>query len=154
MKTSIPALFCSLAMFGLASSSRAVPPPVLQEPPEIEPGLSAGYASASVAVSGFNFATVVVNSGHHDPGGSPTWGYIGALSGLLGVGLGGAVLIGDHSNEDKAVGVTNLGVGAVATAFGIHAIVKAKRAPTPAPAVVGAVGVGIVGHGLAVQLTF
>ena len=123
--------------------------------------ISAQYATGSVLVSGFNVMATLHNTGHASD--SPKWGYMGVLSGVLGIGLGGASLIEDPSSEAKPLAIANIAIGTLATFSALSAIKHAKSEKPEDVAVAGHMPIhfaaGVVGarghqHGLGVQLTF
>ena len=60
-----------------------------------------------------------------------SWGYMGVLGGLIGVGIGTAALAGDNSQETKNLGVVNIGIGAVILAGLFRTTVRFQLAPGP-----------------------
>jgi hypothetical protein len=105
----------------VASSDVGIPEP--QEP-------STAYAAASAALGGLNLTTTFLNTKPQAPDGSPGWsGYAGLFGGLLGIGLGGALLFDHRYDDGTSLAITNIAVGAVSTAAGVSAILRAKKAP-------------------------
>ena len=122
-------------------------------------GISSPYAAGSVLVSGFNVLSIVNNTGAPDS--SPKWRYLGVLGGVLGMGLGGASLVENSSDDAKPLAITNIAIGALTTVSAMSAIIHAKREKPEEQAMATGIhfAAGVVGarghqHGLGVQLTF
>jgi hypothetical protein len=121
--------------------------------------VSTEYAAGSVLVSGFNVLAIVNNTGAPDS--SPKWGYLGVLGGVLGMGLGGASLVENSSDDAKPLAIANIAIGALTTVSAMSAIIHARRVRPEEQAMATGVhfAAGVVGarghqHGLGVQLTF
>lgn len=97
-------------------------------PPE-EQAIPTGYAVTSVLVTGSNIATSIANFQSPSTFGSPTWtGYVGVFGGMLGVGLGGAMLVDDDAgDEGTMLGIANILVGSVSMIAGASSLVRAKQ---------------------------
>ena len=160
--TLVSALLCSLAVLGWTPPLRAAPSPIT---PVVEPdkdeGISTEYAVGSALIGGFNVATILNNTGDHGFSTSARWGYLGVLSGALGLALGGVGLAEDRSNKENDLAVANLIVGGVAGVAGVLAVRRAKRDQHPPAAAIRETPVhlaaGVIrGHqqGVGVQLTF
>ncbi|HET9250748.1 MAG TPA: hypothetical protein VFP58_01355 [Candidatus Eisenbacteria bacterium] len=97
--------------------------------PAAEDPIPTGYAVTSVLVTSTNIATSFAN--FQSPGslGSPTWtGYVGVFGGMLGVGLGGAMLVDDDAGDEAPMlGIANILAGSVSMIAGASSLVRAKR---------------------------
>jgi hypothetical protein len=155
----IPAL-CSLCVIGLAPAAAKAQVVFGQDNMSgFHEPISTEYAAGSVLVSGFNVLSAVNNSGAMTAGGSPAWGYLGVLGGVLGMGLGGASLVEDSSSEAKPLAIANIAIGAVATFSAMSAIKRSRREEKPEEQADAGLhfAAGLVGahqHGLGVQVKF
>lgn len=148
---------CSLALLCATQTAKAQAVWPQDALPQKSEEVSTQYAAGSVLVSGFNVASILHNTGSQSS--SPTWGYLGVLGGVLGMGLGGASLV--ESSEAKPLAIANIAIGALTTVTALSAIRHAKLEQPEEHAVAGHMPVhfaaGVVGrhqHGLGVQLTF
>jgi hypothetical protein len=91
---------------------------------------SSAYVAASAALGGLNLTTTFLNLKPQTSEGSPGWsGFTGLFGGMLGIGLGSALLF-DHEYEDGTpLAITNIAVDAFSTAVGVSAILRSKKAP-------------------------
>lgn len=117
----------AMSLVSLVFSPAVASSTALQGVPE-EP--STAYTAASVALGGLNLTTTFLNTKPQAPDGSPGWsGYAGLFGGILGIGLGGALLVDERYEDGTSLAITSIAVGAVSTAAGVSAILRAKKAP-------------------------
>lgn len=120
------------ALVALAFASLALSSAVAYstELPAEQDGPSTGYAAASVILGSLNLTTSFLNQRPQTPDGSPGWsGYAGLFGGMLGIGLGGALLLDHRYDDGTSLAITNIAVGTISTAAGVSAIMGAKKAP-------------------------
>jgi hypothetical protein len=93
-------------------------------------GVATGYAVASAALGGLNLTTSFLNFRSQGSVGSSGWSaYAGVFGGMLGIGLGGAMLAQDNESDDETLlGVSNAVLGTATAIAGFSAVHRAKKA--------------------------
>lgn len=93
--------------------------------------IMSSYAVATAAIGTVELFTIAFNSGLVGGGSARGWiAPLGVVAGGLGIALGAVNL--DKENEALALGVVNMGVGAVALGFGLKAWLRSDETSTGA----------------------